>query len=150
MYAWQAWMKPLPFWRSPSKTGGREGFKSFLMVRVTTVGRVGGGTGCAVGRADTKRVRAAKVSPMMCSVLSILASLLAIRSSSSVSRKSVATSVGGNEGSGESIFGGGGEGASGGVKRSSLDEADNGPSPKRVIFGFYREAWSPGVYSVLL
>ena len=42
--------------------------------------------------------------------------------------------------SGESIFAGVGEGASGGVNTSSLDEADRERSPKRVIFTVYQEA----------
>jgi hypothetical protein len=95
-------MKPLPFRRSPSNVGGSEGFKSFLTVRVTTVGRAGVGVGvgaevgCAVGRDEIMRVRADNVSPIMWRVLSILASLLAIRSSSSVSRESVVSGSGGS------------------------------------------------------
>jgi hypothetical protein len=122
-YAWQAWMNPFPFCRSPSKVGGSDGFKSFLTVQVATVGRAGVGVGWVVGREDTSQVRAVSVSPMICRVLSILASLLAIRSSSSASRESVVSGNGGNGELGEAILGGG-EGASGGVKTSSLDEAD--------------------------
>ena len=115
------------------------------MFRVTTVvgagvGITAGGGGCVVGRAVRARVRAARVSPIAWRVLSILASLLAIRSSSSVRRESVVSCIGGNGVSGESIFAGGGEGASGGVKTSSLDEADRERSPKRVIFTVYQEA----------
>ena len=112
------------------------------MCRVTTeVGAEAGmGVGCDTGMADTILASAASVSFIACIVLSILASLLAIRSSSSVSRESDDSGSGGNGVSGESILGRAGEGASGGVNTSSLDEADRERSPKRVIFTVYQEA----------
>ena len=133
-------MKPLPFKRSPSKFGGSAGLRSLRMLRVTTVVGAGVGIGCVVGRVEeTNRVRTARVSFIACKVLSIFASLLAIHSSSSVSRELVVSGNGGN-GVSESIFAGVGEGASRGVKTSLLDEADREHSPKRVIFAGCREA----------
>ena len=46
LYAWQALMNPLPFWRSPSKFGGGEGFRSFFVLVVEATGR---GAGAATG-----------------------------------------------------------------------------------------------------
>ena len=90
---------------------------------------VGAGVGCVSGREEIARVRAARVSVIECKVLSILASRLAIRSSSSVSWELVVSGSGGNGEWGESIFSRGGEGTSGGVNSSSLDEVDREHSP---------------------
>ena len=83
------------------KDGRSDGFKSFLMVRVTTVGRggtgVGAGAGGEVGSDAIMQVRVFNVSPMTWSVLSIFSSLLAMRSSSCASRDSEVSADGNEE-----------------------------------------------------
>ena len=146
-YAWHAFMNPLPFCRSPSKLGGGEGFKSFLVL-------VAEATGCGAGAAVAGEFCGcipASIRSVLFNASSIWvfwvfwACWLANLSSISASRVLVSSET-------KSIFSEAGEGNSGGVTTCSLDdEPEKARRQKREILAVgQREFRCWCVYLVLM